>query len=201
MGAYNGLQDKTGRISSAVSLSNRGHETTYGDLDCLYQHLRHVKDTKALGLRLFPVPSDKSAAIMAYSDASWANAQGSASQHGQVLLLTPATVTEKACYGAVVDWKSSRPKRVCRATLAAESVAADTAADRLAYLQYSLGELVFGVPAHRVGPKLKARLATDCKSLNDSVSSSNPTVEDKHSLVNIRSIQEVIQQAFRWRTP
>ena len=180
-------------ISSAVSLSNRGQETTYGDLDCLYQHLQHVKDTKALGLRLFPVSIDKSTTILAYSDASWANAQGSASQRGQVLLLTPTTVTEKPCYGAVVDWKSSRSKRVCRSALAAESVAADTAADRLAYLQYILGELVFGVPAHRIGPKLRALLATDCKSLYDSVSSSNPTAEDKRS-VNIRSIQEVVDR-------
>ena len=181
-------------ISSAVSLSNRGQETTYADLDCLYKTLQHVKDTSKLGIRLYPVPIDESTVVMAYSDASWANAQGSASQHGQIILLAPATVTEKPCYGGLIDWKSSRSKRVCRSTLAAEAVSADSAADRLAYVQYALGELVFGVAAHRVGPRLRALLATDCKSLYDSVSSPNPTVEDKRSLVNIRSIQEVVSR-------
>ncbi|CAK9043953.1 Protein NO VEIN (Protein EMBRYO DEFECTIVE 2597) [Durusdinium trenchii] len=169
-------------------------ETTYADLDCLYKTLQHVKDTSKLGIRLYPVPIDESTVVMAYSDASWANAQGSASQHGQIIMLAPATVTEKPCYGGLIDWKSSRSKRVCRSTLAAEAVSADSAADRLAYVQYALGELVFGVAAHRVGPRLRALLATDCKSLYDSVSSPNPTVEDKRSLVNIRSIQEVVSR-------
>ncbi|CAK9056155.1 unnamed protein product [Durusdinium trenchii] len=181
-------------ISSAVSLSNRGQETTYADLDCLYKTLQHVKDTSKLGIRLYPGPIDESTVVMAYSDASWANAQGSASQRGQIITLAPATVTEKPCYGGLMYWKSSRSKRVCRSTLAAEAVSADSAADRLAYVQYALGELVFGVAAHRVGPRLRALLATDCKSLYDSVSSPNPTVEDKRSLVNIRSIQEVVSR-------
>ena len=105
-----------------------------------------------------------------------------------------ATVSEKICYGGLADWKSSRSKRVCRSTLTAEAVSADSAADRLAFLRYTLGEIVFGIPAHRVGPRLRALLATDCKSLYDSVSSPSPTVEDKRSLVNIRSTQEVVNR-------
>ena len=61
-------------IASAISLSNRGQETTYADLDCLYQQLEHVKATKHLGLRLYPVPIDRTTTVLAYSDASWANA-------------------------------------------------------------------------------------------------------------------------------
>ena len=52
-------------------------------------------------------------------------------------------------------------------------MAADSAADRIAFVLYSLGELVFFEPAHRVGPKLKAMLATDCKSWFDSITSPN----------------------------
>lgn len=186
-------------IASSISLSNRGQETTYADLDHLYKTLDYVQESSELGLRIFPVPVDDSSVIMAFSDASWANAQGSASQHGCLLFVAPATITEAPCHGAICDWKSGRSKRVCRSTLAAESVAADSAADRIAFLQYSLGELIFLEPAHRVGPRLRAILATDCKSLFDSITAPNPTVEDKRSLVNIRSIQEVISRhAIHW---
>ena len=85
---------------------------------------------------------------MAFSDSSWANAQGSASQHGQVLLLAPPNVTESKAVGALIDWKSGRSKRVCRSTLAAEAVSADSATDRLAYASYALGELMCGIPVH-----------------------------------------------------
>ena len=129
---------------------------------------------------------------MGYSDASWANAQGSASQHGQIILLTSPLVTERTVMGAVIDWKTGRSKRVCRSTLAAEAVSADTATDRLAFVCYLLGELVFGIPAHKVGRRLRTLLVTDCKSLYDTVSSPNPSIQDKRSLVNIRSIQELI---------
>lgn len=179
-------------IASTVSLSNAGADTTYGNLQDLYDALQFVKDTADEGIVLRPVPIDPSTVVVAYSDASWANAPGSASQHGQLLLLAPATVTEAVCFGTVVDWKSGRSKRVCRSTLAAESVAADTATDRIAYIVYALSELVFGIPAHKVGPRLKSLLVTDCKSLYDCVSSSNPSIEDKRSLVNVRSIQEFI---------
>ena len=179
-------------ISAAVSLSNRGSETTYSDLDCLYEALSHVKNTSSQGLALYPVPIDESTVVIGFSDASWANAKQSTSQHGQLILLAPSTVTEHVSLGALVDWKSGRSKRVCRSTLAAEAVSADTAVDRIAHLQYMLGELVYGVPAHRVGQRLQTILATDCKSLFDCVSSPNPNLDDKRSLVNVRSIQEFV---------
>ena len=179
-------------LASAVSLSNRGSETTYADLDALNQTLDFAKSTAELGICIRAVPIDQSTVIVGYSDASWANAQGSASQHGQIIMLTSANVTECTSIGAIADWKTGRSKRVCRSTLAAEAVSADTATDRLALLSYMLGELIFGIPAHRVGKRLTTLLVTDCKSLYDTVASPNPSIQDKRSLVNVRSIQELI---------
>ena len=179
-------------LASAVSLSNRGSETTYADLDALNQTLDFAKSTAELGICIRAVPIDQSTVIVGYSDASWANAQGSASQHGQIIMLTSANVTECTSIGAIADWKTGRSKRVCRSTLAAEAVSADTATDRLAFLSYMLGELIFGIPAHRVGKRLTTLLVTDCKSLYDTVASPNPSIQDKRSLVNVRSIQELI---------
>lgn len=179
-------------LASAVSLSNKGLETTYADLEALNQTLDFAKSTAHLGLCIRAVPIDQTTVIVGYSDASWANAQGSASQHGQIIMLTSAVVTERTVIGAVADWKTGRSKRVCRSTLAAEAVSADSATDRLAYTSYMLGELVFGIPAHRVGRRLRTLLVTDCKSLYDTIASPNPSIEDKRSLVNVRSIQELI---------
>ena len=114
-------------------------------------------------------------------------------------MLTPPTVTEKSCFGGLVDWRSGRSKRVCRSTLASEAVSADTAGDRLAYVQYALAEIIFGIPAHRVGKKLTTLLATDCKSLYDCVVAQNPNIQDKRSLVNVRSIQEFVDaRSIHW---
>ena len=178
-------------IASTVSLSNAGNDVTYGNLQGLYEALQFVKDSADSGIVLRPIPIDVSTTVVAYSDASWANAPGSASQHGQLLLLA-ANVTETTWFRSVVDWKSGRSKRVCRSTLAAESVAAGTATDRIAYIVYALSELIFGIPAHRIGPRLKSLLVTDCKSLYDCVSSSNPSIEGKRSLVSVGSTQEFI---------
>ena len=182
-----------------MSLANHGSQTTYEHLGLLYEALHFVKQTSGLGITLYPVPIDETTTVVAYSDASCANAQNSASQHGQLILLAPATVTEKACLGALVDWKSGRSKRACRSTLASEAVSADTAVDRLAYVQYALADIIFGIPAHRVGKRLSTILISDCKSLYDCVVSQNPNIEDKRSLVNVRSIQEFISaRTMHW---
>eukprot|EP00435_Cladocopium_sp_Y103_P065211 s670_g27.t1 len=186
-------------VASTVSLMNHGSETTYEHLGTLYKSLEVLKRTADLGLVIHPVPLNASTVIVAYSDSSWANAQGSASQHGQVILLAAPNVTETKSVGALIDWKSGRSKRVCRSTLAAEAVSADSAKDRLAYASYALGELMFGIPAHKVGHRLKTLLVTDCKSLYDCVAAENPNIQDKRSLVNIRSIQELINsRTIHW---
>ena len=186
-------------LASVVSLSNRGNETRGADLDMLNEALLFAKSTKDQGLKLYGVPIDQSTTLVGYSDSSWANAKNSASQHGTLILLAPTSVSEKASVGALIDWKSSRSKRVCRSTLAAESVAADSCSDRLVFAQYSLAELIFHEPSHKVGKRLRMLLVTDCKSLYDCVSSPNPNCEDRRSLVNIRSIQEVINsRTIHW---
>ena len=53
--------------------------------------------------------------------------------------------------------------------------------------------------AHQVGDRLTFLLAVDCKSLYDTVVSANPSLQDKRSLVNVKSIQEYVnQRRMRW---
>ena len=81
---------------------------------------------------------------------------------------------------------------MCRSTLAAEAVAADSATDRVAFTSLSLAEFINGVPAHKQSSPLKTLLVVDAKSLYDSIVKENVSLTDKHSMVNIRSIQEEI---------
>ncbi|CAJ1348023.1 unnamed protein product, partial [Effrenium voratum] len=105
-------------VSAWVSLASRGEETTYKELNMLYDTISHLQDTKDLGLIIPPVPIDSSTTVLAYSDASWANAMNQASQHGCIIGLAANTITEV--------------KQLCSAT------------DRVAFTSLSLAEFING---------------------------------------------------------
>ena len=99
----------------------------------------------------------------------------------------------------LIDWKTTRSTRVCRSTLAAEASAADEGADRMAFANLSLSELLYGEPTHKVGCKLNHLQVTDAKSLYDCVVAENPSVSDERSLINIQSVQEIVSpKQFHW---
>ena len=138
------------------------------------------------------VPINKETMVISYSDASWANARKSGSQIGALVGLTTADARQQPAALSLIDWKSSRSTRVCRSTLAAEASAADEVADRGAFINMALSELVHQVPAHRVGCRLQSVQVTDAKSLYDAIISQNPNLADKRTLVNVRAIQESV---------
>ncbi|CAE7534105.1 UCK2 [Symbiodinium necroappetens] len=187
-------------LAAANSLANHGNQTTLGDLRDLYQAVDFARETRDDGFVIPDVPISKATVILAYSDASWANAEQSRSQCGVLIVLCSTAVLQKTVPAMVVDWKSCRSQRVCRSTLAAESCAADEACDRSAYISMFLGEILYDeAPAHRVGAQLHNLAATDAKSLYDVVVSDSPNLSDKRSLVNIRAIQEVVSgERFHW---
>ncbi|CAE7938955.1 GIP [Symbiodinium necroappetens] len=186
-------------LAAVNSLANHGSKTTLADLRDLYQAVDFARETKEDGFIIPDVPLNKATVVLAYSDASWANAEQSRSQCGVLIVLCSTAVLQRTVPAMIVDWKSCRSQRVCRSTLAAESCAADEACDRSSYVNMFLGELLYEVPAHRVGQRLHNLAATDAKSLYDVVVSDSPNLSDKRSLVNIRAIQEVVAaERFHW---
>ncbi|CAE7209411.1 unnamed protein product [Symbiodinium sp. CCMP2592] len=186
-------------LAAVNSLSNHGAETTVGDLKTLFEALDFAKETRDDGFIIADVPLDRSTAILVYTDASWANAEKCRSQCGVLVVLCAPTVLEKTTPAMIVDWRSSRSTRVCRSTLAAEASAADEGCDRAVYVSLFLGELLYNVPAHKVGQRFLQLSATDAKSLYDCVVSDSPNLSDKRSLVNVRAIQEVVSgNRFHW---
>ena len=178
-------------VAAVVSLSNRGGETSVTDLKRLYETVNYLKETKGQGLTYQAIPVSPASMVVTFADSSWANASLK-SQYGLLVMLCPPQASEQTVKATLLDWKSARSTRVCRSTLAAEASAADEGADRAAFANMCLSELLYNEPAFKVGCKLNGRHVTDAKSLYDCVVAENPNVSDKRSLVNIRSIQQTV---------
>ena len=177
-------------VAAAASLCHRGQETDVTDLRNLYETLSFVKATPESGIVFPPVPLDKTSVIVSFGDSSWANAANYSSQYGVVVTICPSQVTEATTNALLVDWKSGRSTRVCRSTLASEASAADEACDRACFVNYVLSELLFNVPAYRGNMSLNMLQCTDAKSLYDCLVAENPSLTDRRSMVQIRSVQQ-----------
>ena len=90
-------------VCSTVSLSNRGLETTAGDLQTLYDCINTVKASEDIGVRYYPTGMS----LVGYGDSSWANAPGHKSQMGVIILLTSSECLVRSCPGSILDWKSA----------------------------------------------------------------------------------------------
>lgn len=117
-------------LASTVSLTPHGNEAKLEHLKVLFEAIEYLHQTSDDGLVFQDIPFNASTTMVAYSDASFANARKSGSQIGLVIGLTTPDVLERPTTLTVVDWRSTRSPRVCRSTLAAEATAADEAADR-----------------------------------------------------------------------
>ncbi len=133
------------------------------ELNNMYLAVEHLKATRSEGFRMMPAAINEATLVATYTDFSWANAEGFASQHGAVTLLAPPTATEVEI-GSLIDWKSSRPTRVCRSRLAAEANAADMGVDRAAFLNLMICEIMQRQPSYRIQKTLRMLAITDCKS-------------------------------------
>ena len=179
-------------LAAAVSLANRGKETTTADLATLYSAINYAKETAKQGLVFQDVPINKATVVIGYADASWANAVKCSSQQGVLTLLTTPHCSQVTTKANLVDWKSNRSARVCRSTLAAEAMACDDSVDRAYFTNILLYELLHAEKAHRTKERMNQFQVTDSRSLFDGIAAENPKVSEKRTLVSIRSIQEYI---------
>ena len=186
-------------IASAVSLSSKGLETKVDDLKRLYRLMSYVKATSDLGITLKPIKLNSETVIVSCGDCSWANAEGMKSQEGIIVVLSSKDCLEGQARCIPMDWKTCRTPRVVRSTLAGEAYAADDAIERGHHVNATLTEILTGESILNTGPILKHAHATDCRSLLDSVISSNPNTEEKRVLLTIRAIQEALDpKMMRW---
>ncbi|CAE7200822.1 GIP [Symbiodinium microadriaticum] len=185
-------------IGPVVSLSNRGKDTTYKDLQRLFEAVAYLKETSDRGLVYQDLALNDETVFVTYTDSSFANAELK-SQFGVCVFLSNKEVVKRPTPGTLVDWRSARSTRICRSTLAAEASAADEGADRAVFANICLSEIFTGEPSVKGLAQFDNLQVTDAKSLYDTVVAENPSVSDKRSLINIRSVQQSVRpKDFRW---
>ena len=164
-------------LAAWVSLANKGKKDTGpAELAQLYATLDYARENSEAGLVLQDVAINKATTVVGYADSSWANAAQCASQQGCLVLLTTPHCTQVITKGNLVDWRSNRSSRVCRSTLAAESIACDDCVDRSHYTSLVLAKILTAKPYHKDPEKWKLQQfqVTDCRSLFDAVTREPP---------------------------
>ena len=149
----------------------------------------------------------KDLAVVTYSDASFANEPGYKSQQGRIHYLTTASrLTEKDHSIHVIGFASSTLKRVCRATLQAESYALQSAVehgDRLRCVLCELtGKLATTTDWHeQCQMKMKHVWVSDCMSLVEHLNAEVPKkVQDKRLGIELAALRQSLWTGNGQRT-
>ena len=124
--------------------------------------------------------------LVIFTDASFANLPDSVSScMGYVILLVEdnkdMNTVHKCC---LLAWKSTKIKRICRSTLAAETMALTEGVEESLYLRSFLVELGFSVSIEAY---------TDNLSLREAVYSTKQ-VDDKQTRIDIAALQQMLQE-------
>ena len=201
-------------LAAATSLNMSGQPTVTNLVE-INKLLREAQKTQDWKLKFVPIPLD-TAKIIAFSDASWANAEGLKSQAGFLTFVAgPEVTTVQGDQASLMDWRSHRIQRQCRSTLAAETMAMDTAFDSGIFLRELLAEvLVQSYMPVQSGTLpatfLQVHPVTDCRSLFDLLTKDGPvsSTQEKRLTIDISAIKEsaeefdpegeALREIFRW---
>ena len=118
--------------------------------------------------------------LVSYSDASFANLAGCASQGGSIVFLS-----NKAGLAAPLSWHSRKLKRVVKSTTSAETLALLDGIEDCFLIRQIISELFNGLT-------LPVFAKVDCKNLHDSVYSSK-TVEDKRLKIDLCTVRDYLR--------
>ena len=129
-------------------------------------------------LKFVPV-NFKSARIVCFADASFANLQSGASQGGFIIFVE----SENRCFP--LFWQSKKLKRVVKSTLSAETMALMEGAEHC-FLLKSIIKEIFNI-------NLPITVMTDSKSLKDCLSTSK-TLEDKRLKIDICVVRDYLKK-------
>jgi len=176
----------------------QGSNLTSANLHAAYQLISYARLTAEKGISISALDLSRMM-VVGYDDSSWANAEGNRFQTGTLIAVTTTEVRLGRAPASVVDWRSTRTKRFVRSTLAAEAIAADTAADGVYYVAAFFEKALFRRRATAGRPTLPCVVRTDCRSLYDAVLKVQATLEEKRTLIDLLSIKETVgDNGLRW---
>jgi len=154
-------------------------KSTVEDVFKVSKYIRKLKNNH-LKLTFVPLVNMEECKIVVFSDASHSSKTKEISQEGHAIFLVDA-----AGNANLIRWKSKKVSRVCKSTIAAETLALLEAADTAYFLKLLYEDLL--------GTKKKIRIEcyTDNKSLVQNLDTSN-TVSDFRLRVDIARLREML---------
>ena len=154
-----------------------------------YKLIDYAKETSLDGIRIRAFDLSKRL-FVGYGDSSWANAEGLRTQIGNIVVVTTTSAFNGSSPASVMDWRSSRTKRVIRSTLAGEASAADVAADTAYFTAALFDEALSGKRTTKNAPFSPHIICTDCRSLYDAITKVMLSVHEKRTLIDLLSVRE-----------
>ena len=172
-----------------AELSGRSSSLKVNDITKMNKLIRKVKSNDVF--LTFPCLEDiENLRIAVYADASLANLPDGGSQAGYLVFLV-----DRLGKAALIDWKSSKIRRVVRSTLAAETLAMADAVDAALLVASTWREFV-----GENWLSCTAEAITDCRSLFDSVNSTKLCTEKtlRLDIEMLKEMQERKEIELKW---
>ena len=197
-GSLQYLSGSTRPDLAAVTSLAQGSNPTYENLEMAYRLIRYARETSDSGIVINPVDIKK-LLFVGYGDISWANAERLRTQTGKLVVVTTTDAFTGSSPGSIMDWRSTRTKRVVRSTLAGETIAADVAADHTYYVAAFFEEALYQRKATSKKLTLPCVICRDRHSLYDAVLKVQATLEECRTLIDLLSIKEVVgESGIHW---
>ena len=158
-------------MASAVTEKNF-NEKKVKSLNSVIKHLKSTKEIKTKDSRF----DQESLKLEVYSDASFANNEDNSSQIGHIILLSDC---DNNC--SILHYSSSKAKRICRSTIATETMAFAEAFDSAFILKYDIEKAM--------GRKIPLLMLTDSQALFDVLTRAKYTSE-KRLMIDIEAARQ-----------
>lgn len=181
-------------------LAQKVTSATYGDLKEANKVLLQMKQDVTDGygrISYYPIKGDM--CFVSFFDAGLGKKDGAA-QQGEVRLISSTEVAEKVCRANLLEFHSNKISRVVRSSMAAESCAMTSAADKQLYNRLLFGALRFGVldvPCEwRKNLRAKGFLITDARSLFDHCHKTGHLAQERQTAIDMLMTKNMVEEGI-----
>ena len=169
-------------VAATTSLCSKGTKATYKGLALMYQAVEHLHATKEMGINMFPTTINENSVLVSFSDSSWANAEGFASQHCSLTLIADPRVLDSIGPGiAGLEIFTVEPHLPLYSSCRSQHCRCECGYYRSSLISRLISELIFHEKSFQLSRTLRFILVTDCRCLHDVLCSENPKTEDKRT--------------------
>ena len=183
-----------------------------GIIQDINKFVREIYGQRELGLNIYNLNASKDddLVVIGWSDAALANRVDLSSTGGMMVGFAHRSMVDSGIRGHVnlVSWGSSKLKRVCRSSLAAETQAMSETEAELMFVRVMwrelLGDDVNLKEPHQTSQKVRGILVTDAKALYDTIQQGDLpsfSMKEKYTALEVLHLNQNIERQkteVRW---